>query len=312
MTGGFDELDLIKPGSKIDFVGNLKKGVVISWVLILIGVISLIYHKGPNWGVEFVGGTEVHMKFAQDIGSDDIRGVLESAGYPAESVQQLGLAQDREYLLRFPPEVVTFDKIKDFQRKLQEIFKNNPKFKGANILRIDYIGPKVGRELIQKAIISVLLGCVGILLYLKIRFEWEFAMGAVIAILHDVLITLGAISLMDKEFTLTIIAALLTVIGYSVNDTIVIFDRIRENIRRAAKIGFRQLVNESINQTLSRTIVTGISTLTVLLALFLLGGSVIHDFAFTLLVGIVVGTYSSIFIASAFVVYWRYRKGVLT
>ncbi|HEX3036284.1 MAG TPA: protein translocase subunit SecF [Thermodesulfobacteriota bacterium] len=305
-------MDLIKPGSKIDFVGNLKKGVIISWVLILIGIVSFIYHKGPNWGVEFVGGTEVHMKFEQDIKSDDIRSALESVGYTAESVQQLGLAQDREYLLRFSPEVVAFDKIKEFQRKLEEVFKNNTKFKGANILRIDYIGPKVGRELIEKAIISVLLGCVGILLYLKIRFEWEFAMGAVIGIFHDVLITLGALSLMDKEFTLTIIAALLTVIGYSVNDTIVIFDRIRENIRRATKMGFRQLVNESINQTLSRTIVTGISTICVLLALFLLGGSVIHDFAFTLLVGVVIGTYSSIFVASAFVIYWRYRKGALT
>ncbi len=304
-------MDLIKPGTRIDFIRKMKKAVFISWGLILIGIISLIYHKGPNWGVEFVGGTEVHVKFAKDIKSDEIRTILNSAGYPAESVQQLGLPQDNEYLVRLSPDVVAFEKIQEFQNKFEGVVKSVPEFEGASILRIDYIGPRVGRELIQKAIISVLLGCVGILLYLMIRFEFEFALGAVIAIIHDVLITLGALSLMDKEFTLTIIAALLTVIGYSVNDTIVIFDRIRENLRKVAKVGFRQLVNESVNQTLSRTIVTGISVLLVLLTLFFLGGSVIHDFAFTLIVGVIVGTYSSIFIASAFVVYWKYRRGVV-
>lgn len=304
-------MDLIKPGTRIDFIRKMKKAVFISWGLILIGIISLIYHKGPNWGVEFVGGTEIHVKFAKDIKSDEIRTILNSAGYPAESVQQLGLPQDNEYLVRLSPDVVAFEKIQEFQNKFEGVIKSVPKFEGASILRIDYIGPRVGRELIQKAIISALLGCVGILLYLMIRFEFEFALGAVIAIIHDVLITLGAISLMDKEFTLTIIAALLTVIGYSVNDTIVIFDRIRENLRKVTKVGFRQLVNESVNQTLSRTIVTGISVLLVLLTLFFVGGSVIHDFAFTLIVGVIVGTYSSIFIASAFVVYWKYRRGVV-
>ena len=303
-------MDLIKPGTNIDFVGKMKKAVFISWILILIGIISLIYHKGPNWGVEFAGGTEVHIKFAKDVESEQIRNILNSAGYPAESVQQLGLPQDNEYLVRFSPDVVAFDKIQGFQDKLEGMVKSVPEFEGASVLRIDYIGPRVGAELIRKAIISVLLGCVGILLYLMIRFEFEFALGAVIATFHDLLITLGAISIMDKEFTLTLVAALLTVIGYSVNDTIVIFDRIRENMRKGAKGGFRQLVNESVNQTLSRTIVTGITVLFVLLSLFLLGGSVIHDFAFTLIVGVIVGCYSSIFVASAFVVYWKHRKAV--
>lgn len=290
----------------------MKKGVFISWILILIGIVSLIYHKGPNWGVEFVGGTEVHLKFEKDVESDDLRNALNSAGYSAESVQQLGLAQDKEYLLSFSPDAVSFEKIQEFQKKLEGIFKTVPKFEGAKILRIDYIGPKVGSELIRKAILSVLLGCIGILIYLRIRFEFTFAAGAVIGIIHDVLITLGAISLMDKEFTLTIIAALLTVIGYSVNDTIVIFDRIRENLKKGMKSGFRQIVNDSINQTLSRTLVTGITVFLILIPLFLLGGSVIHDFAFTMIIGVLVGTYSSIFIASAFVIYWRYRKGALT
>jgi len=304
-------LDLIKPGTRIDFTGKMKRVVFISWALILVGVISFIYHRGPNWGVEFVGGTEVHVKFSKDIKSDQIRTILGSAGYTAESVQQLGLLKDNEYLVRFSPDVVAFEKIQEFQNKLEEVVKTVPEFTGAKILRIDYIGPKVGGELIRKAIISVLLGCIGILLYLMIRFEVEFAVGAVIATLHDVLITLGAISLADKEFTLTIIAALLTVIGYSVNDTIVIFDRIRENLKKATRLGFDELVNESVNQTLSRTIVTGISVLLVLFALFFLGGSVIHDFAFTLIVGVIVGTYSSVFVASAFVVYWKHRKRVV-
>ncbi|HWP92494.1 MAG TPA: protein translocase subunit SecF [Thermodesulfobacteriota bacterium] len=305
-------MDIIKPGTYIDFVGKMKKAVFISWGLILIGIISFVYHKGPNWGVEFVGGTEVHIQFAKEIKSDQIRNILSSSGYTAEAVQQLGLPQDNDYLIRFSPKVIAFDKIQELQNKLEDLIKNVPEFQGASILRIDYIGPNVGRELIQKAVISVLLGCVGILLYLMIRFEFEYALGAVIAIVHDVLITLGAISIMDKEFTLAIVAALLTVIGYSVNDTIIIFDRIRENLRKATKIGFRQLVNEAVSQTLSRTILTGLTVFLVLAALFLLGGAVIHDFAFTLIVGVIVGTYSSIFVASAFVIYWKHRKGVLT
>lgn len=305
-------MDLIKPGTHIDFVGKMKKAVFISWGLILIGIISLIYHMGPNWGVEFVGGTEIQVKFAKEIKSDEIRKILSSAGYSAESVQQLGLPKDNEYLIRFSPKVVTFEKIQEFQGQIAGIFDNVVGQGGASILRIDYIGPKVGKELIEKAIISIILGWVVILLYLMVRFKFEFALGAVIAIIHDILITLGAISITDKEFTLTIVAALLTVIGYSVNDTIVIFDRIRENLKKVTKTGFRQLVNESVNQTLSRTIITGISVFLVLFALFLLGGSVIHDFAFTLIVGVVVGTYSSIFIASAFVIYWKYKRGVLT
>ena len=174
---------------------------------------------------------------------------------------------------------------------------------------MDYIGPSVGKELIEKAIIAILLGCVGILIYVMIRFEFGFAMGAVIALLHDTVITLGAISLMDKEFTLALVAALLTVIGYSVNDTIIIFDRIRENLKKSGKLSFREVVNEGINQTLSRTILTSLTVFLVLIPLFLFGGSVIHDFAFTLIVGAIVGTYSSVFIASTFVIYWRERKG---
>jgi len=287
----------------------MRKAIFISIALIIISIGLLIYHKGPNWGVEFTGGTEIHIKLAKEVSIEDIKKALETTGFPPDIVQQLGLTSDHEYLIRFSPELVKFDQIQDFQTQLEKIISTNEYFKGGSIQRVDYIGPSVGKELIEKAIIAILLGCVGILIYVMIRFEVGFAMGAVIALLHDTLITLGAISLMDKEFSLALVAALLTVIGYSVNDTIIIFDRIRENLKKSGKLSVREVVNEGINQTIARTILTSLTVFLVLIPLFLFGGSVIHDFAFTLIVGAIVGTYSSIFIASAFVVYWREKKG---
>jgi len=287
----------------------MGKAVVLSTVLILISLGSLVYHKGPNWGVEFTGGTEIHIKLTKDVSIANIKKTLGDVGYPPDEVQRLGLQGDNEYLIRFSTELVKFDQIQTFQKKLESIMQSNAEFRGGSILRVDYIGPKVGKELIEKAIFSILLGCVGILIYVMIRFEFSFAIGAVLALVHDTIITIGAISITDKEFTLAIVAALLTVIGYSVNDTIIIFDRIRENMKRSEKPSFKEIVNEAVNQTLSRTILTAVTVFLVLVPLFLLGGSVIHDFAFTLLVGVIIGTYSSIFVASAIVIYWRKRKG---
>lgn len=301
-------MELIKPGTRIDFMGKRRKAIFMSIALIVISIGSLIYHKGPNWGVEFTGGTEIHIKLAKDLSIKDIKNTLDATGYPPEVVQQLGLYGDREYLIRFSPDLIKFDQIQDFQSELEKIMATNESFKGGSIQRVDYIGPRIGKELIRKAIVSILLGCVGILIYVMIRFEFGFAMGAVIALIHDTVITLGAISLMDKEFTLALVAGLLTVIGYSVNDTIIIYDRIRENMKKSGKLGIKEVVNEGVNQTLTRTILTSFTVFLVLIPLFIFGGSVIHDFAFTLIVGAIVGTYSSIFIASAFVVYWKERK----
>jgi preprotein translocase subunit SecF len=287
----------------------MGKAVVLSTVLILISLGSLAYHKGPNWGVEFTGGTEIHIKLTKDVSIPNIKKSLGDVGYPPDEVQRLGLQGDNEYLIRFSTELVKFDQIQTFQKKLESIMQSNDEFQGGSILRVDYIGPKVGKELIEKAMFSIILGCVGILIYVMIRFEFAFAIGAVLALVHDTIITIGAISITDKEFTLAIVAALLTVIGYSVNDTIIIFDRIRENLRRSEKSSFEEIVNVAVNQTLSRTILTAVTVFLVLVPLFLLGGSVIHDFAFTLLVGVIIGTYSSIFVASAIVIYWRKRKG---
>lgn len=305
-------MDLIKPGTQINFTGMMRKGAFISIALILISLISLIYHKGPNWGVEFTGGTEIHIKLAKDLELSQVEQVLDTTGYTPEAVQRLGLSGDNEYLIRFSPETVQFDEIAGFQNELETIIQTNPEFQGGSILRVDYIGPRVGSELITKAILSILLGCVGILIYVMFRFEFGFAMGAVIALVHDTIITLGAISITNKEFSLAIVAALLTVIGFSVNDTIVIFDRIRENLKKNENLSFKEVVNIGINQTLSRTILTSATVFLVLIPLFLLGGSVIHDFTFTMIVGAIVGTYSSIFVASSFVIFWRSRKGSVT
>jgi preprotein translocase subunit SecF len=302
-------LELLKPGTRIDFVGKMKKAIFISIALIILSIGTLIYHKGPNWGVEFTGGTEIHIKLTKEVSIEDIKKTLEATGFPPDVVQQLGLTSDHEYLIRFSPDLVKFDQIHGFQTELEKIIATNEFFKGGSIQRVDYIGPRVGKELIEKAIIAILLGCVGILIYIMIRFEFGFALGAVVALLHDTVITLGAISLMDKEFTLALVAALLTVIGFSVNDTIIIFDRIRENMKKSGKLSIRELVNEGVSLTLTRTILTSITVFLVLIPLFIFGGSVIHNFAFTLIVGAVVGTYSSVFIASAFVIYWRERKG---
>jgi preprotein translocase subunit SecF len=213
-------------------------------------------------------------------------------------------------LIRFSADLVEFEQIQSFQKSLEGIMSSDPEFKGGSILRVDYIGPKVGAELIEKAIIAILLGCVGILIYVMLRFEFAFALGAVLALVHDTVITIGAVSITDKEFTLTIIAALLTVIGYSVNDTIIIFDRIRENMKKGGRATFEEIVNDSVNQTLSRTILTSSTVFIVLLCLYFLGGSVIHDFAFALIVGVLVGTFSSVFVASAIVIYWRKKRGI--
>ena len=301
-------MDIFKLDKTYDFVSKIPNAVKFSLLLIVISIGSIAYHGGPNWGVEFTGGTELQVKFPKGPEVKYIRESLEAQGYEAEAVQQFGLASDHEYLISFSPKVVSFDQIQDFKQKLNDVIATTPEYAGAQIQRIDYIGPKIGKELIQKAILSILLACVGILIYLVFRFELGFAIGAVIALFHDTIITLGAISIADKEFTLAIVAALLTVIGYSVNDTIVIFDRIRENMSKSLQKNFGTIVNEGVSQTLSRTILTGVTVFIVLIPLFFLGGAVIHDFAFTLIIGVLVGTYSSIFVASAFVVYWRKRK----
>jgi preprotein translocase subunit SecF len=191
--------------------------------------------------------------------------------------------------------------------RIKESLEQTRGFAGITVERVEMVGPKVGKDLRQKALLSMVYAIIGIVIYISWRFEFQYAIAAIIALMHDVLITMGAFSVLDKEFTLVLVAAFLTIIGYSLNDTIVIFDRIRENTRRKSKEPLSDIINTSINQTLSRTLLTSGTTLLVVAALFFLGGEIIHDFSFALLIGVVIGTYSSIFIASVFLVYWESR-----
>jgi preprotein translocase subunit SecF len=178
-----------------------------------------------------------------------------------------------------------------------------------DIRRVEMVGPKVGKDLRRQGMLAILYALIGILIYVTVRFELRFAVGAIVALAHDVMITIGVFALLDKEFSLPIVAALLAIVGYSLNDTIVVYDRIRENMKGSAKSGFIKTINDSINQTLSRTILTSLTTMLVLISLFFLGGGVIHDFAFAMIVGVTVGTYSSIFIASPVVIFMQPKKG---
>ena len=284
------------------------KASVFSVILLAACISAIIIDGGPKPGVEFTGGTEIHIKSpssGSDVTEEEVRDLFVSYGYKPASIQRFGVKTDREFLVKFPVGRISPEEVGVFKNGLISAAEKTPHFQQIQILQIDYVGPNVGREFVKKAIIALLLGCVVILLYLIFRFEIGYATGAVVALLHDVLITMGFLAFADKEITLSIIAALLMVVGYSVNDTIVIFDRIRETLAGKDTDDFTSAVNLGITRTLSRTILTTITIFIVLVPLFFLGGSVIHDFAFTLMVGVIAGTYSSIFIATYFVVKMR-------
>ncbi len=295
-------MEIIRPGISIDLVGKMKIAVVASLVAILVSIGSLVFHGGPNLGIDFAGGTLVQIKFFQDTDADGIRNSLRSAKLEDSVIQRFGTHAENEFLIRTEKSSSELEGLSDQIAIALSATYGKDKF---DIRRVEVVGPKVGKDLRQKGLLAMLYAVIGILVYVTWRFELRYAIGAIIALIHDVIITVGVFSLLGKEFTLPIIAALLTIIGYSLNDTIVVYDRIRENSKSTRRQPLAELVNSSINQVLSRTILTSATTLLVVLALFLLGGAVIHDFAFALLVGIVVGTYSSIFVASPTVLAWE-------
>jgi preprotein translocase subunit SecF len=295
-------MELIKPNSKINFVGRIKTALIFSLVLIGISLISLIIKGGPRYGIDFEGGTLVQVKFfnAVDIGSG--RTALDLLTIEGLSVQEFGEKDAQEYLISMKKTTGELQGIEDtVQGALTDTF--GPE--ALEVRRVEMVGPKVGEDLRRKGMLAVTFSILGMLMYIWWRFELRFGVGAIFCLIHDVIITLGALSLTNKPVDLPIIAALLTVVGYSVNDTIIISDRIRENLKKMGRGRLPDIVNKSINQTLSRTCITAGTTLMVVVALFFLGGEVIHDFAFTLLVGIVAGTYSSIFIASPLLIVWE-------
>jgi preprotein translocase subunit SecF len=288
-------MELIKSGTNFDFVGRMKIALACSLTVILIGLASIVWHGGLNYGIDFAGGTLVQVKFQQEPSADEIRSAFKSVGLENSIIQSFGTGEV----------IVRTAELSSDQRglsgKIEDALAAVYGKDTFEIRRVEVVGPKVGSDLTRKAILAIVFSWIGMLIYIAWRFEFRYAVGGILALVHDVIITIGVFSLLNKEFDLTIVAALLTIIGYSINYTIVVYDRIRENVRKNVKQSLADTINASINQTLSRTILTSFTVFLVVVVLFFFGGAVIHDFAFALLVGVVVGTYSSIFIASPIV-----------
>ena len=296
-------MQLFKSETHFNFMGRIKAAVIFSTALILIGLGSVAVSGGLKFGIDFAGGTLIQLQFKNPPDIEVIRDGLKTIGLGESTIQEFG--SKRDILIRVQRSEEKLEAVGSMVRKsLMGKFNVDE----ISVERVEMVGPKVGRDLREKALLSILYAIIGIVIYISWRFELQYAIAAIIALIHDVLVTMGAFSIFDKEFTLVIVAAFLTIIGYSLNDTIVVFDRIRENLRRKGKSSIAEMINTSINQTLSRTLLTSGTTLLVVIALFFFGGEIIHDFSFALLVGIFIGTYSSIFIASVFLVYWDSRN----
>jgi len=278
-----------------DFLGKRKIALLFSGLLLLISIVSLAA-KGLVLGIDFTGGTLVEIGYQQPVDLVTLRSALEAKGFGDATVQHFGTAKD--VLIRLKPKsgVSNAQLSSDVLAAVNSNTANH-----GEIRRVEFVGPQVGDELAEDGGLAMLYSMFGILLYIAWRFEYKFSLGSVAALFHDVIITLGFFSITGMEFDLTVLAAILAVIGYSLNDTIVVFDRIRENFRKLRKGRAEEIMNTSINQTLSRTLMTSLTTILVLVALAVLGGEIIHNFAIALLVGVVIGTYSSIFVASPIV-----------
>jgi len=294
---------LIPDNPGIDFVKLAMPATIVSLIAIAIGLVSIVLHGGLRYGIDFAGGTMVEIRFPQATSVADVRAAVERPEINAATVQDLS---DREFQIRLLAEEGEDPSIPaDAARKgLVEKFGEGT----FDVLRVESVGPKVGRDLWRDALLSVIAATIMMGIYIAFRFDFRFGVGAALALVHDVLITLGAMSLAGMEFDLTTVAALLTVVGFSVNDTVIISDRIRENLHARRKEPLEDIINLSVNETLSRTIITNGTSISVTIVLFLLGGPVIHSFAFAMLVGFIAGTYSSIFIASPIVLFLEKRR----
>jgi preprotein translocase subunit SecF len=295
-------VQFIKQNININFVGKIRYSITFSCILVLLSAISLIAKGGPKYGIDFAGGTLVQVKFLKGVLVGDIRQSLQQMGIEDSAVQPFGDQEANEYLINMQKSA---EDLGGLSEQVEEQFLKNFGQDSFEIRRVEMVGPKVGRDLRRKGFLAVSFSLLGMLLYIWWRFELRFGIGAIIALAHDVTVTMGALSITNRAIDLPIIAAVLTVVGYSVNDTIIVCDRIRENLRKMRTETLPKIINTSINMTLSRTILTAGTTLLVVVALFIFGGGVIHDFAFTLLVGIFIGTYSSIFIASPILILWH-------
>ncbi|MFW2331743.1 MAG: protein translocase subunit SecF [Nitrospinota bacterium] len=288
-------MNIIK--SNINFIAYKKKAFIISCIVIAVSLLSLIAHGGPNYGIDFRGGLLIQLKFIETADIKAIRDDLKALGIGDFSVQQFGSKEDVIINTELDPN----SEPDSARLNIEKIFKT--KYQDKVIVdRVEMVGPKIGGDLRKKAVLALIYALVGILIYVTFRFQFGHGLAAIVALAHDATVTIGIFSILDKEFTLPVVAALLTVIGYSLNDTIVVFDRIRENLRLKRGKQLSDIINISINQTMSRTVLTSGTTLFVVLSILFFGGQVIHDFAFALFIGVVVGTYSSIFVAAPLLV----------
>ncbi len=292
-------IEIIK-NPDIDFISKRRYGFSFS-AIIIVASLLLIFIKGPNFGIDFTGGTLLQIKFSDAIATADLRSSLAKIGKERALIQSLGTAQ-REYIIRAPEE-----KPVDFANAVKSQLATDFPDNHQEILREETVEPKIGKELLTRTLWAIILALGLILIYVSFRFDYRFGSAAVIALFHDALFTIGVLVLTQREFSIVVVGALLTVIGYSINDSIVISDRIREKYKKMRKEPYNVVLNTGLNASLSRTILTVGTTLLAVLALLIFGGSVIADFAFTLLVGFIIGTYSSVFILANIVSVWEER-----
>jgi len=278
--------------TNINFIGNRKIALIFSCILTVISIASLAV-RGLQMGIDFTGGTLIEIGYQQPADLTVLRDTLDAAGFNDATVQNFGTTKDVLIRLKLQEGVSS----KDLSDKVLEVI-NKSSAEPASLRRVEFVGPQVGDDLAEDGFLALLYSTIGILIYVAWRFEWKFSVGSVIATFHDVIVTMGFFSLLGLEFDLTVLAAILALIGYSLNDTIVVYDRIRENFKLLRNRSTEEIMNISINETLSRTIMTSVTVMLVLVSLFFLGGEVIHNFSIVLLFGVIFGTYSSIFIAS--------------
>jgi len=294
--------------TNIDFISKRNYAFLFSGVLVFLGVLTLVQiaRGQANLGIDFAGGTAVQLKFEQPIRIDEARRILSENGFQDAELQEF--TNGNKLLVRVKQKNTIQE---DVANRIVQTFEKGFSENHFVVDSSTAIGPTIGQELQKKAVIAIVFSMIGIILYIAVRFEFRFGIAAAIATFHDVMAVLGILYLFDKEITLLIVTALLTLAGYSLTDTVVVFDRIRENLKYRRRESLEQVINSGINQVLSRTIVVSLTVVLVLIALFFFGGEVIHDFSFALLVGVIVGTYSSIFVASPILVLWKGSRGKL-
>ncbi len=294
--------------TNIDFLGKRRYAFALSGVLVLLGVLTIVQiaRGRANTGIDFAGGTAVQLHFEQPVHLDEARALLEREGFPDAELQQF--VEGNKLLVRVKKHTTIQEKTAD---RLVDVFQKGFASNPFVIDSTTEIGPTVGAKLQRDAVKAITIAMIGIILYIALRFEFRFGVAAAVATFHDVLAVLGITWLLGKEINLLIVTALLTLAGYSLTDTVVVFDRIRENLRTRRRDNLEQVINQGINQVLSRTIVVSLTVFLVLVAIFFFGGEVLHDFSFALLLGVVIGTYSSIFVASPLLLLWPGAKGKL-